>query len=376
MNAVSNYRSDISMGVVSILPKTDSMKGFLAPLLGRVAPTGSFSLPGDITDQSRVLVIDSGDLTEILFFSPVISYLKNRYPGMRVTFLVREGNSELVRSLSQVNEMITYEPSHLSLSSTTFFSLLKRIRSRDFNVAFLLGNEFNLPRALLAILGGAKIRVGYSGQNSFPYVNCEIRIGKSTMYQGLKSRSFLTALGLNVGDPLPAWELAEQDIRWAKQLIHFHKPEKDTRLIAVDPGLGKGDHRLVDESFTYLVNQLARRMPSKVLVVSNNLDKKRLDQFKTKLPNLLLDIEPKNAKEGIALLSCADFFLSGNTDYFHFAVSMRIPTVGLFTRHDDANWFPKGTPWVQILQGVKGQRLSLEEFNSKIDTLLHFTGVE
>jgi hypothetical protein len=50
--------------------------------------------------------------------------------------------------------------------------------------------------------------------------------------------------------------------------------------------------------------------------------------------------------------------------------------VGLFTRHDTDNWLPKGTPWVQILQGVKGQRLSIEEFNSKIDTLLHFTGVE
>jgi ADP-heptose:LPS heptosyltransferase len=364
------------MGVVSILPKTDAMKGFLAPILGRVAPTGPFSLPGDISDQSRILVIDSGDLTEVLFFSPVLSYLKNKYPGMRVTFLVREGNSELVRSMSQVSEMFTYEPSHLSLSSTTFFSLLKRVRSRDFNVAFLLGTEFNMPRALLGILGGAQIRVGYSASNSFPYVNCEIRAEKSTLYQGMKCHSFLTALGLNAGEPLPAWQLPDQDIRWAKQIVHFHKPEKENKLIAVDPGLGKGDHRLVDESFTYLINQLTQRMPSKVLVLSNNLDQKRIDHFKTKVKCSLLDIEPKNAKEGIALLSCADLLLSGNTDYFHFAVSMRTPTVGLFTRHDTANWFPKGTPWVQILQGVKGQRLSLEEFNSKIDTLLHFTGVE
>ena len=118
-------------------------------------------------------------------------------------------------------------------------------------------------------------------------------------------------------------------------------------------------------------------MPCKLLVLSNNLDKKRLDQFRGSLDAQdLFGVRPKNVKEALALLSASDLLLSGNTDYFHFAVSMRIPTVGLFTRHDAPNWFPKGTPWVQILQGVKGQRLSLEEFNSKIDTLLHFARVE
>ena len=49
---------------------------------------------------------------------------------------------------------------------------------------------------------------------------------------------------------------------------------------------------------------------------------------------------------------------------------MRLPTLGFFTRFDGQNWFPKGTPWVQIIQGVKGQKLSLDEVYSKIDTLL------
>ena len=364
------------MGVTSLLPKSEKMMGLLSPFIGRMAGNEAFSLPGDIGNHSRVLVIDSGELTEILFFAPVLKYLKERYPDMRVTFLVREGNSEFVRSMSQVNEMISYEPEHLTLSSTTFFSLVKRVRSRDFGVVFLLGSEFNLPRAMIALGAQARIRVGYSGEKSFPFVNCEIRVGDSVMYEGLKCRSFLTALGLNVRDPLPSWALPDQDVRWARQQIHFHKPDKSTKLIAVDPGMGKGQHRLVDESFTYLVNQAARRIPSKVIVLSNNLDAKRLGAFKAKIRADVVDIEPKNAKEGISLLSCADILLAGNTDYFHFAVSMRLPTVGLFTRHDTDNWLPKGTPWVQILQGVKGQRLSIEEFNSKIDTLLHFTGVE
>ena len=364
------------MGVTSILPKTETMLELLGPILGRVARNDAFSLPGDIGNQSRVLVIDSGDLTEVLFFSPVLGRLKEKYPEMRVTFLVREGNSELVRSMPQVSEMITYEPDHLSLTSTTYFSLLKRVRSRDFTVVFLLGSEFSFPRSLIALLARAKIRIGYSGEHSFPFVNCEVRVTTPSLYEGAKTRGFLTAAGLGAQENLPAWSLPDQDIRWAKQLVHFRKPEKGTRLIAVDPGMGKGQHRLVDESFLYLINQVTRRFPSKVIILSNGLDAKRLEVFRTKLRADLFDLQPKNVKEGIALLSCADLLLAGNTDYFHFAVSMRIPTIGLFTRHDTDNWLPKGTPWVQILQGVKGQQLSIEEFSSKIDTLLHFTGVK
>jgi ADP-heptose:LPS heptosyltransferase len=365
------------MSVATISQKSERMIGLLTPILGRMASDEAFCLPTDIGGASRVLVIDSGDLTEILFFAPVVASLKDRFPGMRITYLVREGNSELVRTMPQVSEMISYETAHLSLTSTTFLTLAKRLRERDFGVAFLLGTEFNLPRALLALATRAKVRVGFSTERTYPFINCEVRLGSDSSYEARKVRAFLPALGLSTSDDAPGWALPDQDARWAKQMVHFHKPEKNVRLVAVDPGLGKGRHRLVADSFVYLVNQLSRSMDCKILVLSNNLDKKGLDQFRARLDSQsLFGVQPKNVKEGLALLSCADLLLSGNTDYFHFAVSMRIPTVGLFTRHDESNWFPKGTPWVQILQGVKGQRLSLEEFNSKIDTLLHLTRVE
>ena len=363
------------MGAASISARTEKMMGLLQPLLGRMARNDAFTLPADISDQSRMLIIDSGELTEVLFFSPILKYLKNKYPGMRVTFLVREGNSELVRTMSQINEMITYEPSHLSLTSTTYLSLLKRVRHRDFSIVFMLGSQFNFARSLLTLFTRANIRVGFTSEFATPFINCEIRLGRGMSYEGTKAHAFLTALGMMGYESLPGWSLPKSDLRWAKQLIHFHKPKKETPLIAVDPGMGKGRHRLVDDSFAYLVNHAADHMSGKVLVLSNNLDKKSLEKFRSKLRARALDLEPKNVKEGLALLSCAGLLLAGNTDYFHFAVSMRTPTIGLFTRHDEARWFPKGTPWVQILQGVKGQRLSLEEFESKIDTLLHLTNV-
>jgi ADP-heptose:LPS heptosyltransferase len=350
------------------------MIGVVTPILGRMVRSHTFSLPGDICDESRVLIVDSGDLTELLFFAPLIKEMKLKFPGMRITVLVREGNGELIRTMEQINEMISYEREHISLVSPTYFTLLRRIKSRDFNVVFLLGREFNFARSFIAILSRARLRVGFTQEFSYPFINCELRPTNGSVYEGRRALGFLTVLGLSVDESLPNWRLPDQDIRWANQMIHFRKPEKREKLIAVDPGVGKGQHRLVEKTFAHLVNRVSARYPSKVLVLSNNLDPKGLERFKSILDTDLIDLEPKNVKEALALLSAADLLLSGNTDYFHFSVSMRLPTVGFFTRHDTTNWFPKNTPWVQIIQGVKGQKMSVEEVFSKIDTVLHLTG--
>ncbi len=362
------------MSATTISPRKEAMIGLITPILGRMVGEDSFSLPGDIGNDSRVLIVDSGDLTELLFFAPVINHLKSRYPGMRVTVLVREGNGELIRTMDQINEMISYEREHLSLMSTTYFSLLKRLKSREFNVVFLLGREFNFARSLIALATHARLRVGFSQEITHPFINCELRRGAGTGYESKRAIGYLSALGFRPEGQPKGWRLPEQDARWAAQLIHFRKPDTKEMLIAVDPGIGKGNHRLAEQTLAGLTNQIASRYPSKVLVLSNNLEQKGLDRFRSLLDADLVDLTPKNVKEALALLSRADLFLSGNTDLFHFSVDMHLPSIGLFTRHDESNWFPKDTPWVQIIQGVKGQKISLEEVFSKIDTLLTLTG--
>jgi ADP-heptose:LPS heptosyltransferase len=351
--------------------RRDQMVERLAPFLGRMVRREVFSLPGDINDHSRVLVVDSGDLTELLFFAPVLNHLKRRYPGMRVTVLVREGNGELIRTLEPISEMISYEPDHLSLLSTTYLSLLRRVKSRGFDVVFLLGHEFNFARSMVTLYSRARLRVGFTQKFTYPFVNCEIRTSNHNSYEGPRALSFLSVLGLSPGDNVMNWRLPDADVRWAQQMIHFRKPDKGTMVLVVDPGLGKGGHRLVDTAMAHIAGEVARRNGARILLLSNNLDAKGMARFRSLLPNCVLDLEPKNVKEALALLSRADLVLAGNTDYFHFAVGMRRPTIGFFTRFDAANWLPKSVPWVQIVQGMRGQQISVDEVCSKIDTLLH-----
>jgi ADP-heptose:LPS heptosyltransferase len=357
----------------TLTERRDQMVGMLAPILGRMVRRESFSLPRDINNTSRVLVVDSGDLTELIFFAPVLNHLKHRYPGMKFTVLVRHGNGEMLRTLEQISEIISYEEDQLSFLSTAYLALLKRIKGRGFDVVFLLGREFSFTRSMIALYSRARLRVGFSQRFTYPFVNCEIRPSEQSQYEGPRSLNFLSVLGQSPGDSVPAWRLPETDARWASQMIHFRKPDKDTMLLVVDPGVGKGRHRLVDTALAYIANEVARRHGAKVLALSNNLDAKGMARFRSLMNADVIDLEPKNVKEALALLSRADLVLAGNTDFFHCAVGMRRPTIGFFTRFDGSNWLPKSIPWVQIIQGVRGQQVSVEEVCSKVDTLLHLS---
>lgn len=361
------------MTASSLTPSKEAVLGVITPLLGRMVRDQSFSLPGDLADGSRVLVVDSGDLTELLFFAPVLNHLKRRFPGIRVTVLVNDANRDILRTMEPVNEVITYEPEHLTLFSSTYLVLLRRLQRRPFNVAFLLGRRFDFARSLAALMSRARLRVGFSQEHAHPFVNCEISSGDPTQYEGPRVVSFLSALGMSPGDSILGWQLPDADVRWARQMIHFHRPDKSRMLLVVDPGVGKGGYRLSPRSLAYVVSAVCAQYGPKVLLLSNNITPKSMERFRGMLSADVMDLAPKNVKEALALLSRADLVLSGNTDFFHFAASMRVPTVGFFTRHDTANWMPKSAPSVQILQGVQGQKLSVDEVCSKIDTLLHLT---
>ena len=84
----------------------------------------------------------------------------------------------------------------------------------------------------------AKLRVGFSQEFTFPFINLELRPTNASQYEAPRAAGFLSALGFNPEGTPAGWQLPDQDVRWAQQMIHFRNPQKDSRLVVVDPGMG------------------------------------------------------------------------------------------------------------------------------------------
>ncbi|HUV36340.1 MAG TPA: glycosyltransferase family 9 protein [Patescibacteria group bacterium] len=338
-------------------------------LVRRIGARRSFALPADVEGSSRLLVIDSGELTDMLFIAPVMNRLHERFPGKKTTILVNSDDAPVVREIMKINMLLTYETKQLRIFKADYWALVRRLRRERIETVVLLSRRFALERHLLAFACGGSVRIGFAHPLAYPFINCEVRFSED-LYEGSKVSSMLETVGLRADREKESIALSPHKINHARQLIHFRKPEKETLTVGVDPGRGKTSHKVILEIVTYLANNLASRRKVKFLVLTNPWDGRVAARFAADLKAEVLDLVPANIGETVALLSQCDLFLAGNTDLFHFATALRVPTIGLFTKYDGQSWIPTTAPHVRIFKGTHGEKLSLQSFFAQVEEVL------
>ncbi len=347
----------------TLIPKAFS---FLFKRMGKSRP---FVLPADLINSRELLIIDSGDVTDLLFSSQLVNYFHRNHPQIAMTLIVHAPDAEIAKSVMKVKKMITYERKQMHIYNTDYMNLLKKMKKRTVDSAILLGKGFSLERYMIAFASGASIRIGFENPLAFPFLNCEIRLTEET-YEGKRMSKVLNSIGLRPDDSLDSINLSQKELNHAKQLIHFRKPEKDYLTVGIDPGRGKTKHHVIPEIIAYLANNLASRRKVKFLVLTHPWEDKLIESFIGSLKSEVIDLKPSKANETIALLSQCDLFLTGNTNLFHFAAALEVPTIGLFTKYDDQKWVPVGAPSVRIFKGMLGEKLSLKSFFSNVEEVL------
>jgi ADP-heptose:LPS heptosyltransferase len=328
-----------------------------------------FALPGGITESARLLFIDSGDTTDLLFAAPVANWFHERFPGIRTTLLVNADDADVARSMFRVHSILTYNKKQLRFFTADYYALVRKLRQQHIDTVILLSRGISMERHTLAFASGAPVRIGFHHQLAFPFINLEVRIS-SRGYEGERMIRLVESLGLPTGGVQRDIVLPQADLNHAKQLIHFRKPEKGVITVGVDPGRSKSRHRVIPEIIAYLANNLAGKMRVKFLVLTDPWDEKLVQKISAELKGEVIDLVPAHAGEGLALLSQCDIFLAGNTNLFHFASALKVPTIGLFTKYDGKTWVPDKMPNVRIFKGTKGEKLSLKSFFGKVEEVM------
>jgi ADP-heptose:LPS heptosyltransferase len=352
----------------------NEQRGTLLPrafsfFLKRMGKSHPFVLPGDLVNSRELLLIDSGDPTDLLFSSRLVNYFSRNHPQTSITLLVHAQDAEIAKCVMDIKRMITYDRKQMHMYNADYMTLLKSLKKRMVDAVILLGKGFSLERYLIAFASGATIRIGFENPLAFPFLNCEIRLTEDT-YEGNKMTKVLGSIGLRMDDSCGSISLSQKEMNHAKQMIHFRKPEKDYLTVGIDPGRGKTKHHVIPEIIAYLANNLAGRRKVKFLVLTHPWDDRMLESFTGTLKSDVIDLKPAKANETIALLSQCDLFLSGNTNLFHFAAALDVPTIGLFTKYDDQKWVPDEAPRVRIFKGMLGEKLSLKSFFSNVEEVL------
>jgi len=336
----------------------------------RKGQEASFTVPGALREDSRILCLDSGDLSDLLFHIPLLTAIRRRYPGSSMDFLLPEKHAALVVPSGLARQCIIYKESQLNPWRPAFSSLLRKLSTGKYDVALVMSYTPRPRLELAALASGASFRYGPSHKNAWPAINFEMRTGANDEgYRGDRLRRTAPFLGFASEEMNARWPLPMDKVRQMAQQVHFHKPNPDQMLIGVDPGVGKTGHAFALENLHFLVRQLNTQLVCKILPLGDPEDSERLGKFETRLSEVPVGLERETLLEMILLLSQCDLYVSGNTDFFHFAVALGIPAIGLFGKDDSLQWVPRNRPRARVITVTKGEKVDIETLMEAVEAV-------
>jgi len=336
----------------------------------RKGQEASFTVPGALREDSRILCIDPGDLSDVLFHVPLLTAIRRRYPGTKMDFLLPEKHAPLIVPSGLARQCIIYKDGQLNPWRPAFNSMLRKLGAGNYDVALVMSYDPRPRLELAALASGASFRYGPSHKDAWPAINFEMRAaGESAGYRGDRLHRAAPFLGFTPEEMNARWPLPMDKVRQMAQQVHFHKPNPDQMLIGVDPGVGKTGHAFALDNLLFLVRQLSSQLVCKVLPLGDPADRDRLEKFETRLSEVPVGLERETLLEMVLLLSQCDLFVSGNTDFFHFAVALGVPTVGLFSKSDGAEWVPGKRPRARVINVTKGEKVDIETLMEAIEAV-------
>jgi ADP-heptose:LPS heptosyltransferase len=288
----------------------------------------------------RVLLINSTALGDLLFSTPAIRGLKERFPPWDLDILVHAGLETLVQHDPHLAHCWSFTGRNLGL-----LQLARDLRARHYNLVIILhGND---PEAsLLAWLTGSPFLIGSARSPlSFAY-SYSVPPGGLFEHAIERRLNFVRPLGVEVHDKrmeifLPA--VAKEE---AAHILTKHFGSPPARLMALHPGGSAPYKHWPVENFVALGKFLKQAYQAQFLMISSaserSLAKTLADQINA--PALVTG-GGYNLLTVAALLSQCHLFVGNDSGPLHLALALQIPSIGLLGADDPHRIGPYQVDW-------------------------------
>jgi heptosyltransferase III len=284
------------------------------------------SLPKTGTPRN-VLLVRTDRIGDVVLSLPAASYIKDAYPGCRVTFLAQEYTAPLIQLSPDVDQVICDD-------GRSPFELAAKLKSKKFDAAIALHPTARLALALR--LAGIPARVGTAYRSYSLLFNRRVRQHrKFSLKHEAEHNLDLVERGLSAAPPgkqyLPKLEITAELLDRTREKL---SPVLDIGqpFVAVHPGSGGSARDWPLKNFAELINKIqgAEGGNQKAAVTLGPGE----DHIKEKLLGLL-KTEPAwvsglSLPELASFLSRAKVLVANSTGPLHIAAAAGTRVVGLY----------------------------------------------
>lgn len=288
----------------------------------------------------RVLVVKFAKLRGSLAATAGLRAVRERHPGVAVTFVTLLGSEQALEGCPAVVETVGLDP------EAGFWPLLSRLRRQDFDLAVALGSHPAAQR--MVALSGARRRV-CSGRSGFflrPFFHREVFGAAVDPHEAARDHEALSrAFGFHA-EP-PAMWFASSRMQEHGLLV------EDGRYAVIHPGCSRPERILEVDKWAAVARELvASHAVDRVVVSAGPSDGERI--FAEALCGLVGPVAASTDgrlrfAQVARLLQGARLFLGADSAVLQLAAAVGRPVVGVFGPSD----YARARPWGAIHRVVR-----------------------
>lgn len=328
-------------------------------------------------DPRNILVIDFGQMGDVMLSLPALAALRQRFPRARITVAVGKPGKQIVELAACADEVLVVDRVALrdGFAPASLFriaQIVKEVRRRRFD--FVVDLHSLSETNLLGYLSGAPHRL-YSRRpgRSLDFLSNFRPVAPVEDREKHAVERYLDVLApLKVGEVsrAPRLPLRVEAERAVDQLFRKLKTGTDAPLVGVFPGAGNPSREWKLERFAEIAERVARNDGLRTVVFLGPEERARSREIRAAFPQRTTSVVEKL---DIPQLACAlarmSVLVSNDTGPVHVAAAVGTPVVVMVGRPTRDGYEPVGARH-RVIYGRDIDSITVEEVYAATRTVL------
>ena len=300
-------------------------------------------------DPRNILVIDFGQLGDVVLSLPALRAIRERFPRARITIAVGKPAGEIVRLSGYANDVLEVDRVALRdgvklVSIGRIFKFVGQVRKAKYD--FVIDLHSLSETNLLGFLSGAPRRL-YARRpgRSLDYLaNFEPRPPREAKHAHAVDRylDVIKPLGIENPPRLPLLKTTAAADQSVEAILRKEKASSGTLLVGLFPGAGHESRRWPLEHFAEVADFLMRNEGVRVVVFAGPEERPLIPQMRTMFPAKTIFLDRLTIPQLLSAQARLTLFVSNDTGPAHTAAAVGTPVVFIMDRPTPNTFTPVG----------------------------------
>jgi ADP-heptose:LPS heptosyltransferase len=300
-------------------------------------------------DPQNILVIDFGQLGDVVLSLPALRAIREKFPQARITVAVGKPGAPIVALSGYADATIVVDRVGLRDGSKVLAifrigRIVKQVRREQFD--FVIDLHSLSETNLLGFLSGAPHRL-YArrpGRSLDLLANFHpkppIEDNRPTKHAIDRYLDVLIPLGIVDAPRVPRLPTLPEDDASVEQMLKKGKANTNAPLVGLFPGAGHPGRRWPLARFAELAERLARNDSVRIVLFAGPEEREMLKEMRASFPRSTIIFDKLTIQQLASALARLSVFVSNDTGPMHIATAVGTSVVALLDRPTPNSFIP------------------------------------